>query len=116
MGRSVSAPAGSPVWPARAAAAVALVGAGRAGPGARGVAAGRADLDADDVQALLLERPAQLAGGLGEEVRRLGRLGDDAGAEALRRVAQVDLDAAELLGPQRDPRAGDPALGARARP
>src|SRR3954454_23700219 len=99
---------------AAVAATVALLVAGGAGAGAGRLVTGGADVDADDVQALLLERAAQLAGGLGEQVGVLGDLGHDARAEALGGVVQVDLDAAELLRAQRDPRAGDAAAGRRA--
>src|SRR3954466_15157049 len=45
------------------AAGLALLVAGGAGTGAGRLVAGRADVDAHEVEALLLERPAQLAGG-----------------------------------------------------
>ena len=53
MGRSVSAPSWSPAWPLGSRRPSRWLGAGRAGAGARGVAAGRADVDADEVQALV---------------------------------------------------------------
>src|SRR4051794_5525411 len=96
---------------ATVAPAVALIAVRGARAGAGRLVTGDADVDADDAQALLLERPAQLAGRQGEQVGGLGHLGHDAGAEALRGVAQVDLDAAELLRAQRDPGAGDPVAG-----
>src|SRR4051812_5716215 len=95
--------------PAVAAAAALLVARG-AGTRAGGLVAGGADVDADDVDALLLERAAQLARGLREQVGGLGHLGDDASAQALGRVTQVDLDAAELLRAQSDAGARDAAL------
>src|SRR4051812_17763026 len=95
---------------AAVASAAALLVARGAGTGAGGVGTGVVDVDADDVHALRLERAAQLARGLREQVGGLGHLGDDAGAQALGGVAQVHLDAAELLRAQRDAGAGDPAL------
>src|SRR4051794_17607863 len=99
---------------AAVAAAAALLVAGGAGTGARGLVAGRADVDAHDVHALLLERAAKLARGLPEQVGGLGHLGHDAGAQALGGMAQVDLDAAELLRAQRDAGAGHAAAGGGA--
>ena len=114
MGRSVSAPAASPVEPLGPRRPL------RWSEPAAPVPVPAASLPAVPTSMRTRFRPccssvaAQLAGGLGEEARGLGRLGDDAGAEALGGVAQVDLDAAELLRAQRDPRAGDPALRASA--
>src|SRR5919201_2927929 len=70
-------------------------------------AAGGADVELSEVDAMRGELATELIAAVAQHRRRLGGVGNHSGHDAVRRGAQVDVHAAQLLGVELHPRLGD---------